>query len=67
MSHSDLQKGHAKARDAHHALADFLSIFASVENKGSVGYIPENSVGRFFDKTAGCGLSTVFMEFCWVA
>jgi hypothetical protein len=37
MSHSDLQKERSKARDAHYALAFFLGVFASVENKGSLG------------------------------
>jgi hypothetical protein len=41
MSHSDLQKGRSKAHDTHYALVNFLSIFASVENKGSLGYIPK--------------------------
>ncbi len=44
MSHSDLQKGRSKAHDAHYALVNFLSIFASVENKGSLGYIPKLKV-----------------------
>jgi hypothetical protein len=46
MFHSDLQKGHSKARDAQHALAVFLSVFASVENKGLLGYIPRLKVAR---------------------
>ena len=37
MSHSDLQKGHSKAHDAHYALVNFLGIFATVEDKGSLG------------------------------
>ena len=44
MSHSDLQKGHCRAHDAHYALAFFLSVFVSVENKGSLGYIPKLDV-----------------------
>ncbi len=44
MSHNDLQKGHSTAHDAQHALAAFLSVFASVENKGSLGYIPKLDV-----------------------
>jgi len=44
MSHSDLQKGHSKARDAQHALAIFLGVFVSVENKGLLGYIPKLKV-----------------------
>lgn len=44
MSHNDLQKEHCKAHDAQYALAVFLSIFASVENKGPLGYIPRLEV-----------------------
>jgi len=39
-----MQKGRARAHHAHCALAFFLGIFASVENKGSVGYIPKLKV-----------------------
>jgi hypothetical protein len=39
MSHSDLQKEHRRAHDAHYALAFFLGVFVSVENKGLLGYI----------------------------
>jgi len=44
MSHNDLQKRRSNAHDAHYALVNFLSIFASVENKGSPGYIPKLKV-----------------------
>jgi hypothetical protein len=44
MSHSDLQKGHRRAHDAHYALPIFRSVFASVENKGLLGYIPKLKV-----------------------
>ena len=44
MSHSHMQKGRARAHHAHCALAFFLGIFASVENKGSLGYIPKLKV-----------------------
>ncbi len=44
MSHSDLQKGHCRAHDAHYALAFFLGVFVSVENKGLLGYIPKLKV-----------------------
>jgi hypothetical protein len=44
MSHSDLQKGHCRARDAQHAPAIFLSVFVSIENKGPLGYIPKLKV-----------------------
>jgi hypothetical protein len=44
MSHNDLQKGHRRAHDAHYALAFFRGVFVSVENKGSLGYIPKLKV-----------------------
>jgi hypothetical protein len=44
MSHNDLQKGRSKAHDAHYALAFSPSVFASVENKRSLGYIPKLKV-----------------------
>jgi hypothetical protein len=52
MSPSDLQKRHLKAHDAQYALAVFRSVFASVENKGVLGYIPELVIRVRFPSSA---------------